>query len=88
MDINPLWAIKPDDIVSIDTQYSSKWERDIASVRFKVNGTERFAWIKDLSSKPADMDIKDFAVLVLNTHYLVKKKEEEKRANQRIIVPA
>jgi hypothetical protein len=83
-----LWAIRREDIIKVETQENKKTRKDFAVVEYRHNGQVKFAVVKDLVSKPSDMDLKDWCITVLNTHYIIMM-EEKKRGKKlnRIIVP-
>ena len=83
-----LWQIKREDVIAVDIQNDRKTGKDFATCQFRHKGQVKFAVVKQLNLKPGDMDIKDWCITVLNTHYLVR--EEEKKRGRKVpslIVP-
>lgn len=85
------YKLERKDIVKIDIQTEEKTKKEFAMVHFmeKVDGNlyHKYAWVKDLQSKPADMDLKDWCLTVLNMHYLVREEELKRGPKSRLILP-
>lgn len=71
-------GIRDKDILRVDTQRDTKTGKDFATVTFRSGGKVRYAWVKNLQDKPADMELTKWCLIVLNTHYLVRQKEQQR----------